>query len=206
MEPSTSPDRGGLSGAVDGPTMLLVELPQFDERDTEVCLDLMTVDDPADERLLIVSVTETIGKTHRRWDERIGEHPAAFAVVSASFVEDDEAPDGTAAWLTTHRVDDPGDLTGLGVEISGQLTEWADTDEQVVVCLRSLTTMLQYVSPEELVRFLTELRKHLQRSNAVAHLHLDPGAVDPRTVAALRSVVDGVVVAEDDGSDVTLRE
>jgi len=204
MEPSTSPNRGGLSGAVDAPTMLLVELPQFDERDTAVCLDLLTVEEPAEERLLIVSVTETIGKTHRRWDDRIGEHPAAFAVVSASFADD--APDGTAGWLTTHRVDDPGDLTGLGVTISGQLSEWADAEEQVVVCLRSLTTMLQYVGPDELVRFLTELRKHLERSGAVAHFHLDPDAVDPRTVAALRSAVDGVVVDEPGSAEVSLRE
>jgi len=210
MEPSTSPGRDGIAAAVDPPASLLVEVPHFDDRDTEACLDLLTVDAPAAERLLIVSVTEAIGKTHRRWDDRVGKHPAAFSVVSASFVDDADLAERTgtseASWLTTHEVDDPGDMTGLGVTISGQLEEWADTDEQVVVCLRSLTTMLQYAETDELVRFLAELRSHLDRSDAVAHFHLDPNAVDERTRAALRSVVDGVVVGEEGEPGVDLLE
>jgi hypothetical protein len=88
MDPSTSADRDGLSGAVDPPSVLLVEVPRFDDRDTSICIDLLTAAPAADEKLLIVSVTETIGKTHRRWDDHVGEHPDEFAVVSASFVED----------------------------------------------------------------------------------------------------------------------
>jgi hypothetical protein len=224
MEPSTSTERGSLSAAVDSPTFLLVELPRFDERDTSVCLDLLTATEPAGEKLLIVSVTETIGKTHRRWDDHVGEHPDEFAVVSASFAETgpDEGAAGAGAastpaaadgpeptessWLTTHQVDDPGDLTGLGVTISSQLAEWADGDEQVVVCFRSLTTTLQYVGTQELVRFLGELRNHVEASDAIAHFHLDPDAIDAQTRAAIRSVVDGVVVASEDGPTVDLLE
>lgn len=219
MEPSTSHDRSGLSGDLEPPAVLLLELPRFDDRDTASCLDLLTAEAPAAERLLIVSVTETIGKTHRRWDDHVGEHPAAFSVVSASFAENapgtgargagppddggDESPGpdaepSDAAWLTTYHVDDPGDLTGLGVTISNQLAEWADAEEQVVVCFRSLTTTLQYVSTPELVRFLSELRKHLEAAGAIAHFHVDPQAVEEQTLAAIRSVVDGTVVDDDD--------
>ncbi|AGN02737.1 hypothetical protein L593_13990 [Salinarchaeum sp. Harcht-Bsk1] len=222
MEPSTSNGRGSLSAAVDAPSFLLVELPRFDERDTSACLDLLTASEPAGEKLLIVSVTETIGKTHRRWDDHVGEHPDEFAVVSASFAESapgEDAPDeagGTtpaaadgpeptaSSWLTTHQVDDPGDLTGLGITVSNQLAEWADAEEQVVVCFRSLTTTHQYVGTQELVRFLGELRKHVEASDAIAHFHLDPDAVDTQTRAAIRSVFDGVVVASDDDPGVEL--
>lgn len=213
MEPSTSNDRGGLSGAIDPPAVLLVEFPRFDERDTSSCIDLLTVAPAADEKLLIVSVTETIGKTHRRWDEHVGEHPDEFAVVSASFAEDgpggnDDNVDGAseANWLVSHRIDDPGDLTGLGVTISGQLEEWADGGEQVVVCVRSLTAMLQYVGTDELVRFLGELRRHLEAAGAIAHYHVDPQAMDEQSLAAIRSVVDAVVVADDETSTVELLE
>lgn len=251
MEPSTSPDPSGLSGTIEPPALLLVETPRFDERDTTACLDLLTVTEPAAEKLLIVSVTETIGKTHRRWDDHVGEHPAEFAVVSASFAEtppgegapgagttgtgpsdggasdavaaeteptataesaskeaataeSETAGDPAASWLTTHEVSDPGDLTGLGITISSQLTEWAGADEHVVVCFRSLTTTLQYVGTEELVRFLSELRTHVEAANAIAHFHLDPAAVDEQTRAAIRSVADGVVVSDDSGSGVEL--
>lgn len=225
MEPSTSHDRDGLSETVEPPALLLVEVPRFDERDTTACLDLLTAESPATERLLIVSVTETIGKTHRRWDDHVGEHPVSFAVVSASFAEnapgtgapgaDISGPESTAqangeethaGWLTTHHVDDPGDLTGLGVTISNQLAEWDEEDEQVVVCFRSLTTTLQYVSTEELVRFLGELRKHLEAAGAIAHFHVDPEAVGAQTLAAVRSVMDGAVVGEGDDADVELLE
>ncbi|GAB3681466.1 hypothetical protein GCM10028857_05730 [Salinarchaeum chitinilyticum] len=256
MEPSTSHDPSGLSGAVEPPALLLVETPRFDDRDTTTCLDLLTVTEPASEKLLIVSVTETIGKTHRRWDDHVGEHPAEFAVVSASFAETapgegapgagatDSGPRETgatdavaaeteptaatdpgatksataesggadpetagepkASWLTTHEVNDPGDLTGLGVTISSQLSEWADAEERVVVCFRSLTTTLQYVGTEELVRFLSELRTHVEAADAIAHFHLDPAAVDEQTRAAIRSVADGVVVSDESDSGVEL--
>jgi len=224
MEPSTSHGRGSLSAAVDAPSFLLVELPRFDDRDTSTCLDLLTATEAADEKLLIVSVTETIGKTHRRWDDHVGDHPDEFAVVSASFADpgagEDQledpagstpaAADGpepaASSWLTTHQVDDPGDLTGLGVTISSQLADWADADEQVVVCFRSLTTTLQYVGVKELVRFLSELRGHVEASGAIAHFHLDPDAIDRQTRAAIRSVVDGVVVPTADEPGVELLE
>jgi hypothetical protein len=213
MEPSTPHDRDGLSGAIDPPAVLLVELPRFDERDTTACIDLLTAAPAADEKLLIVSVTETIGKTHRRWDDHVGEHPDEFAVVSASFAEDgpggtNEGVDGAseANWLVSHHIDDPGDLTGLGVTISSQLEEWAEDEEQVVVCVRSLTTMLQYVGSDELVRFLGELRRHLEAAGAIAHYHVDPQAMDEQSLAAIRSVVGGVVVAVDGDSTVELLE
>lgn len=213
MEPSTSHDRGGLAGAIDPPAVLLVELPRFDERDTTACIDLLTAAPASDEKLLIVSMTETIGKTHRRWDDHVGQHPDEFAVVSASFAEDgpagtNEGLDGAseANWLVTHRIDDPGDLTGLGVTISSQLEDWADDGEQVVVCVRSLTAMLQYVGSEELVRFLSELRRHLDAAGAIAHFHVDPQAMDEQSLAAIRSAVDAVVVADDESSTVELLE
>ncbi|WP_248516051.1 DUF7504 family protein [Salinarchaeum laminariae] len=235
MEPSTSHERGGLSEAVEPPAVLLVETPRFDERDTTACIDLLTANEPEAEKLLIVSVTETIGKTHRRWDDHVGEHPSEFAVVSASFAENvpgDGAPDsgatgsgapdavaagsptktaepGTAgesaaSWLTAHEVGDPGDLTGLGVTISSQLSEWTDAEEQAVVCFRSLTTTLQYVETEELVRFLSELRTHVEAAGAIAHFHLDPAAIDSQTQATIRSVADAAVVGDDESGGVEL--
>lgn len=208
-EPSAPPGQEALSGSRSPPEQLLVLVPHLDEREDRVCADLLTPAPPAAERVLVVSVTDSVVAAHRRWDRRVGAHPAEFAVVSVDLLEEgvgaarDPAPDAeSASWLTAHSVSDPGELTGLGVEITGQLVEWADCDEQVVVCLRSLTTMLQYTSVRELVQFLQELQGHLAECDAVAHFHLDPGAVDDETVRSLSHAVDSVVEVGADGVEV----
>jgi len=209
-QPSSATGPDAPSDALSPPEHLLLSTPHLDDCEDRLCAALSTVAPPAGERVLVVTVTDTVGDAHRRWDRQVGERPAAFAVVSVDFHErggfrpDDRdatpsSTDRTPAWVTPHTVPDPADLTGLGVEISGQLAEWEATDDPVVVCLRSLTTMLQYVELEELVRFLQVLQEHLAACDAVSHFHLDPTAVDDETVRSLSHVFDRVVEATDGG-------
>lgn len=207
VDPATGPDADALSGALSPGQSALVLTPHLDEQSDRVCADLLTVDTPDEQRVLVVTVTDTLGDTHRRWDRDVGTRPTEFAVVGVEFLEDGsrgrhEGVSEPPGWLTTLTVRDPGDLTGLGVRMSGQLGAWSDADEQVVVCVRSLTTMLQYTDVEELVRFLQALEPHLVDAGAISHFHLDPAAVDDATVRSLSHALDRVVEASPDGVQV----
>lgn len=202
-DPVIGPGAGALSDALSGPESALILAPHLDDCEDRICTDLLTPAPPADQRVLVVTVTDSLGDAHRRWDRAVRARPAEFAIVGVEFLDDGESSADVGAeadgWLTTLTVRNPGDLTGLGVRISGQLGAWDDVDEQVVVCLRSLTAMLQYTDLDELVRFLGALEPHLAEAAAVSHFHLDPGAVDDPTVRSLSHAFDRVVEVSPDG-------
>jgi hypothetical protein len=93
-------------------------------------------------------------------------------------------------WVTT--VGSPGDLTGLGVRIEEALSAWADEPGSVELCFHSLTTLCQYVDERAVFRFCHTVTRHLAAVGASSHFHLDPGAVDERTVATLSALFDRV--------------
>jgi hypothetical protein len=93
-------------------------------------------------------------------------------------------------WVTT--VGSPGDLTGLGVRIEEALSAWADEPGSLELCFHSLTTLCQYADERTVFRFCHAVTRHLAAVGASSHFHLDPGAVDDRTVATLSALFDRV--------------
>ncbi|WP_436924347.1 DUF7504 family protein [Halosimplex amylolyticum] len=86
-------------------------------------------------------------------------------------------------------VSDPTDLTGVGIAV----TEWLQAQrpgERPVVCLDSLSTVLQYADPERTFRFLHALTSQFRSAGARAFISVDPGAHDESTLATLRTLVD----------------
>ena len=92
---------------------------------------------------------------------------------------------------------EPSDLTGQGIAIAEALSP------ETVVCVDSLGALLQYVNREQAFQFVHTLGERCAESSAAMHFHLDPAAVDERTVATLSLPMDAVV--DVDGGDVTVR-
>lgn len=140
------------------------------------------------------------------WREHVGAHSperAAFVLLggstrSAASVSslDDGIADGS---VSVHSVADPGNLTDVGIVTNSYLSEWDREGRSVVVCFRTITTLLQYVRLETAFRFLHELTNHVRATDGVAHYHMDPSAHDERTVNTLVALFDAV--AELDGDD-----
>jgi hypothetical protein len=101
--------------------------------------------------------------------------------------------------ITIETVSDPSDLTRLGITLNRLLSEIATPEERTTVCVHSLTSLLQYVEPRRLFRFLHIFRGKLESLDAVAHYHLDPEAHDNQTVGVFTSLFDTVVRITDDG-------
>ncbi|QPV62730.1 hypothetical protein I7X12_18700 [Halosimplex litoreum] len=105
-------------------------------------------------------------------------------------------------------VSDPTDLTGVGIAV-GEWLRARDTDEEPVVCLDSLSTLLQYADPERAFRFLHGLRTQVRSADATAFVSVDPGAHDEATLGTFRALFDAVVTGEsataetDDGESAT---
>lgn len=107
---------------------------------------------------------------------------------------------GTGADVRVTTVGSPADLTGVGMAASDLLSRW-EGDARTVVCVDSLTTLLQYTDARRSYRFLHALLGRLDAAPGTVHAHLDPDSHDRATVSILASLFD--VLADGDAVHTT---
>ena len=114
----------------------------------------------------------------------------------------DNTPDYTAPFVID-AVDDPTDLSALGVRISAFCEAW-DGDYQIRVCFDSLDRLLRHAEHEQAFHFTYVLAKRLTDVGALAHFHFDPTGHDERTLSTFGTIFDDVII--DDGFDLEVPE
>ncbi|AUV80728.1 hypothetical protein C2R22_02875 [Salinigranum rubrum] len=180
----------------------------MDSRTLETGFSLLTGGHSGRSRVLWITLLNTPREVVDIWDDHCPARPDRLQVV---LVGDGLSVADTVPGphVGVHTVDDPADLTTLGVRVLNALSavEADDEDEAVDVCLRfdSLTPLSQYVSREGLGQFLHVLTTRLADAGVRSHFHLDPMAHDSQTVHALGSIFDTQVRVEDDGVSLTHR-
>ncbi|WP_225335335.1 DUF7504 family protein [Halomicrobium urmianum] len=187
---------------------VLVLAPEFGATESSICMDLLTLAPPSEEAVLEVTVTQLPGDRVRQWEEHADVPPAAATVInigtstrSASSGPTTEDPPGACEKPSIRTVSSPSNLTRLGIEITEAVDELTDTDaeQQLAVCFHSLTPLLQYVSQEDLFKFVHLVTERFTQAGAIAHFHMDPTVHDEQTIAMFRQLVDGVL--ERDGGE-----
>lgn len=179
----------------------------MDDASTEACIEHVNAGPAAATTVLAVSLTDTPDTWLRRYRERADALPARLGlVVAGDPARSVGAAGGSADWrlpptesVSVTTVDDPGDLTALGIKITDFVGQWAsegepDEERRLVFCFDSLTVLLQYAELERTFRFLHVLVGRLRQRGIEAHFHLDPSTQDERvlkTVASLFDAVDG---------------
>jgi hypothetical protein len=175
----------------------------MDPQTLETGLALAGGDRPADTRVLWITLLNTSAEVLDIWDAHLEERPDRFRIV---LVGDGLAnTDAVTPAVETDAIDDPTDLTTLGVRVVDVLSTWAPDDVEVRLRFDSLTPLLQYVSPRALAQFLHVLTNKLAFADVTAHFHLDPMAHDSRTVHALAAVCDARIEVDGDGVSVSRR-
>jgi len=193
------------SDVLDGPSNVLLMGSPMDSRTLDTGFSLLTASPPERTRVLWVTLLNTPREVVDIWDSYCSVRPDRLRVVivggglSVTDTVDDPA-------VGAHTVDDPADLTTLGVRVLNALAT-LETDDDVDLCLRfdSLTTLSQYVSREGLARFLHVLTTRLSDAGVRAHFHLDPMAHDSQTVSTFASIFDTQVRVDDDGLSLSSR-
>lgn len=208
----------------DPPANVLVLGPAMEPAVDGACASLLSGADPPRQNVLLVTLLESPDHRLDVLRRRDGQLPGRVAVVSvgdgtrsaaASGPNDgpSSAPeagpdDGTGSVprrsIRTTSVSDPGDLTGIGIKMDQALSAWTAEDAVTRTCFHSLTGLLQYADLHRVFKFLHVLTARVEAANGLAHFHLDPTAVDDRTLATVRSLFD-VVIEYEDGSWTTDR-
>ncbi|WP_254762294.1 DUF7504 family protein [Natrinema marinum] len=87
----------------------------------------------------------------------------------------------------------PADLTGIGMKLSDYLSSRNHADTETVICVESITELLQYTNRKSLFRFLRVITRRIEHVEGIAHFHLDPAAHDQETVNTIKLPFDAIV-------------
>lgn len=188
----TLPDLEGVANA-------LVLARSMGPPKRDACLGLLTQTPPASTNVLSVTFTQSAAEWVDDWDERAGEPPARGGIVA---IGQGEANIGDAAWRVA-TVENPSDLTGIGIELSELLSTMADAageDEPLSVCFDSITSLLQYADLQRTFRFLHVVTGRIKTVGGVGHFHIDPAAHTDQELATLKGLFDAVVEVDEDGA------
>ncbi|WP_436902845.1 DUF7504 family protein [Halovenus halobia] len=178
---------------------VLLLAPSLGGQSNDICLDLLTQTAPSETNVLAISYTDTPQEWVENWLDHASVSPVRGGIVSIGQAETDiDDP----AWAVK-TVENPSDLTGIGIELSELLSGMAtaaDDDEHLTVCFDGITSLLQYADLQRAFRFLHVVTGRVKTVGGIGHFHLDPDAHDPQTLATLKGLFDAVIEVEEDGS------
>jgi hypothetical protein len=172
----------------------------------QACGKLLTFPNEADYNLLLVTVTQSAEDRLLTVYENSGHLPENIGIVA---IDNNVSAQSTVQTVPIGGVDrtvhmktatDPGDIKGIGIRISKQLSEWDDNDRPTMVCFHSLTSILQYISTKQLFQFIHLLQNRLRSYDAVVHYHIDPSVHDKMTLSQIKPLLDHVIEVENDGT------
>lgn len=149
-----------------------------------VCGSLLARAPPAQLHVVAVTYNRPAAEFLAHARSSVGGDPATVRVV------DTGSSDGSEPGVV---LASPDDLTGLEIAVGDPLPY---DDGTTVFCFDSLTALLQYVDRDRAFRFLHALVGRLWTADAYAHVHMDPAAHAPDTVAMLTSLFDAVAATE----------
>lgn len=188
----------------DVPNILLMG-PLLGPADYDACTRLTSAVQGGPDRLLLVTLSQSADERLNVIRGYLGDLPPETVVIEvggsgragtrSSVATDDDGE------IMVETVSDPTDLRRIGIMVSQYLADWEDPDITAVLCVHSLTALLQFTDdPRFLFRFLHVLQQKVRQHGASAHYHLDAGAHDQGVVDRFRPLFDEALVYHEDGS------
>jgi hypothetical protein len=187
---STEPAANTLLDGVDltPGTAVLVESGSQDDRTETTCRRLLHDDhDRQEPAVLLVRYQQMDAEELRQ----IATEAARTKLVSVGYTQD--VPASLSDAIETVSINNPNDITRLGIVVSGTIDTWSDADERISVCYDSINVLLNYRDVKRAFRFLHVLLRTLRRGDAVSHFHVDPLAGEPQSINTLKPLFDEVV-------------
>lgn len=192
-----------LTDRLEDPTSILVCTPTREESDDRACIDLLTPTDPRDENVLSITVSATPDERLALWQRHVGTTlPKRAAIVDAgspAVADDQLAASDEYPSITVDILSDRPNPHELSAAIGQYLGAWETTPERTLVCLHSLTPLLETLDLSAVRQLISALNTRFATADVSAHYHLDPNAHDDRVIAELRPLFDTVI--EHDADD-----
>ena len=177
-------------------TSILLQCGSQDDREDVACHDLLGLTgDGGDRNALLIQYRQLAPNRLGH----IAEHAARTTVVAVGYSQ--PVPESVDDRVETIEINNPNDITRLGILVSGMLDDWADHDATTVVCYDSVNVLLEYKDVQNTFRFLHVFLGTLESADAIAHFHADPLASTPQKINTLKPLFDDVVSIDSMGVD-----
>lgn len=196
-------DDPALEGLADASDVLFEASRRESGSEADACQPFFSMNPLSEQNVLLISLRQSAEDRRQAFLSGADGEPANMAIISSSDKDRQQQTgrhgDVGTSGMTVQVVDDPGDLTRLGITISNVLRSWQDNEHQTLVCFDSVSTLLQYAELQRVFRFIHVLQGRLGNIGARTHYHLNPEAHDSQTEATMRSLFDGVIRVTESG-------
>lgn len=187
---------------------VLVHSPALSAHTEEICSELLTPDTTPPNNYLAISLNSTPDDRINHWKTHISPQlPATLNIIAVGDITRSAAKTASQTYTTDTSdinitaIKSVEDLTGIGIAAFKHTNSWEDTHQKRnVVCLDSITTLLQYTSAKHTYRFLHTLLTRLTSSNMLIHAHIDPAAHDTTTLSIIENLFDATLAQTADDS------
>ncbi|SDX92417.1 DUF7504 family protein [Halobellus clavatus] len=131
----------------------------------------------------------------QQWRDSTATTPAKIGIVHTGYAVPDPHPVtdlSESADVSTDftYVSEPGDLCQLGLELV-KFFEASPAESPAVVCVDSLSVMLQYASVKDVCQFIAQCGACLDAHDAIARFKFKPAVHDDETVERIRARISG---------------
>ncbi|MFC6973953.1 hypothetical protein ACFQL1_03575 [Halomicroarcula sp. GCM10025709] len=187
---------GELQGLIDGAATVLLLVPSSGP-ENEACIDLLIGDEPEETNVLSVTVDATPDERLSVWQQHLDDRrPRQATIVDGSTAgASGSQAAGTDAFpeIDLQSLSDDAELVDLVATVARTLGRWEATADSVVLCLHSVTGLLQTFARDDVISTVNTLNENCDRTSALAHHHMDPTAHSEETVELFRPLYDRVL-------------
>ncbi|MFP4625586.1 MAG: response regulator [Natronomonas sp.] len=173
---------------------VLLQCGSRDDRKEAACSHLMGIEDEEGRNVLLVRYKQVNESTL----ERIANGSNRVRVISIGYSQ--PVSERLKDTVEVIKINNPNDLTRLGIVVTGTIDDWKTTGTETVVCYDPLDVLLRYKNVQSAFRFLHIFLGRLESGDAISHFHVDPSAGDPQEINTLKPLFDTVLSIDSFGT------
>ncbi|ERH06408.1 MAG: response regulator containing CheY-like receiver, AAA-type ATPase, and DNA-binding domain protein [Halonotius sp. J07HN4] len=174
---------------------ILVQCSSQDDRKHDARRDLLGVTEVSDRNVLLIQYRAM--NTDRL--AAIAEAAQRVKVITVGCSQ--TVPNTVTDTVEVVNINNPNDVTRLGILSTKTLDDWQPLDGEVAVSLDPLDVLFRYKSVEGTFRFLHIFLGKLSAGGAVSSFFVNPSASNPQDVNTLKPLFDHILNVDDAGVD-----
>lgn len=187
---------GPADRPVDGTASVLVLASGSSDAEREGCAGFLAEQDVSDVKALCVTVAESPDSRLSLWQQHLDdEMPEEAIIVDAGSqlpAESQAAASGAFPSLTLDTLPATVEPMDIGMSVSRHLGRLAESETPLLLCLHSLTDLLDAWERERIITLVTALNQQCAEMGVASHHHMDPDAHTEETVEMFRPLYDVV--------------
>ena len=176
-------------------TNVLIQSESRSERTRSDCRELLFADEPDHAPYVLLIRYQPMDGERL---QRIAAEGYRTHVVSVGYAQ--SVPPAVDETVEVTQINNPNDITRLGIVVSRITQGWSGGDRGIRVCYDSLNVLLNYRDVKNAFRFLHVFLSTFTKTDALAHFHADPLEGDPQSINTLKPLFDEVVSIDSTGT------